>query len=91
MSRPSRFDILAHNQAAAAVFGAGFGTGAAANAARLLFLEPSTRRMQLDWARIARETVGNLRANLARHRDDLRLHELISGLCRDSPDFAGWW
>jgi PAS domain-containing protein len=86
-----RFDILAHNQAAAALFGAGFGTGPAANAARLLFLEPSTRRTQLDWARIARETVGNLRANLARHRDDPRLHELISDLCRDSADFAGWW
>lgn len=86
-----RFDVLARNEAAAAVFGAGFGSGAAANAARLLFLEPNTRRTQLDWARVARETVGNLRANLARHRDDPQLRELISALRRNSPDFAGWW
>lgn len=86
-----RFDVLARNEAAAAVLGADFGSGAAANAARLLFLEPSTRRTQLDWAGVARETVGNLRANLARHGDDARLRELISDLRRDSPDFAGWW
>ena len=57
-----RLDVLARNEAAAAVLGAGFGSGTAANAARLLFLEPSTRETQLDWARVARETVGNLRA-----------------------------
>lgn len=86
-----RFDVLARNEAAAAVLGAEFGFGAATNAARLLFLEPSTRLTQLDWASVAPETVGNLRANLARHSDDARLRELISELCRDSPDFAGWW
>lgn len=86
-----RFDVLARNEAAAAVFGSGFGTGMAANLARLVFLDPATRRMQLDWDRVARETVGNLRANLARHRGDARLGELVTELRDGSPEFDGWW
>ncbi|GAA2333626.1 XRE family transcriptional regulator [Dactylosporangium salmoneum] len=57
----------------------------------MLFLAGDARRTQLDWTRIARETVGNLRANLARHPADPRLRELIDELRRDSPEFATWW
>lgn len=84
-----RFDVLARNEAAVALFGADFVPGA--NVARLLFLHPGVRGMQRDWARIARETAGNLRANQARRRDDPRLRDLVTELCRDSPEFAGWW
>ncbi|WP_248000960.1 helix-turn-helix transcriptional regulator [Streptomyces sp. RPA4-5] len=86
-----RLDVLAHNAAAAALFGDGFGAGDAANAARMLFLLPRIREMQLDWVRVARETVGNLRANLARHPDDPRLREVISELRGRCPEFAVWW
>jgi hypothetical protein len=86
-----RFDVLGHNAAAAALFGADFGTGLAANSARLLFLDEGSRKAQLDWSRIAREMVGNLRANLARHPDDARLREVIDDLRRASADFAHWW
>ncbi|NUP00973.1 MAG: helix-turn-helix domain-containing protein [Nonomuraea sp.] len=86
-----RFDILARNGAAAALFGEGFGSGEAANSARLLFLNPATRESQLDWKRFAQETVGNLRANLARHRDDPALRRLIAELRAGSPEFAAWW
>ncbi|MDQ0365208.1 helix-turn-helix transcriptional regulator [Catenuloplanes indicus] len=84
-----RFDILAHNAAAAAFFGPGFGVGK--NATLPLFLDPGAREFQLDWSRIAREHVGNLRANLARHPGDPRLLELVTELRRQSGDFAAWW
>ncbi|GAA2475463.1 helix-turn-helix transcriptional regulator [Winogradskya humida] len=84
-----RFDVLAHNAAAVAVLGTGIAVGA--NTAEPLFLNPGARDFQLDWTRIAREHVGNLRANLARHPDDPRLKALISDLRRSSTDFAAWW
>lgn len=86
-----RLDVLAHNAAAAALFGDDFGTEGADNVARALFLPTPIRAMQLDWARVARETVGNLRANRARHRDDPRLRDLITELRSVSVDFATWW
>jgi PAS domain-containing protein len=85
-----RFDILARNDAAAAVFGEDFGRGGCANAAVVLFEDELVRAQQLDWTRIARETVGNLRVERARHGDDERLGAVISRLRRD-PDFASWW
>ncbi|WP_371503503.1 helix-turn-helix transcriptional regulator [Kitasatospora sp. NBC_00374] len=86
-----RLDVQAHNAAAAALFGEDFGTGEADNIARLLFLAPRARAMQLDWTQVARETVGNLRANLARHRDDPRLREVITELRSESAEFRTWW
>ncbi|MER5529439.1 helix-turn-helix transcriptional regulator [Streptomyces sp. NPDC002677] len=88
-----RFDVLAHNAAATALFGADFGTAGeiTGNTARVLFLEPGMRAVQLDWARVARETVGNLRANLARHPDDPRLREVIAELRGRSTEFTAWW
>jgi transcriptional regulator with XRE-family HTH domain len=84
-----RFDVLAHNAAAVALFGPGFAV--ATNTAQPLFLDPGARDFQLDWTRIAREHVGNLRANLARHPDDPRLRSLVGELRQNSPDFATWW
>jgi PAS domain-containing protein len=86
-----RLDVLARNDAAAALFGEKFGTGAAANVAELLFLDPHVRGVQLDWARVAGETVGNLRANLARHPGDARLRQLVALLRDRSADFRAWW
>ncbi|WP_225850490.1 helix-turn-helix transcriptional regulator [Streptomyces sp. HPF1205] len=87
-----RTDVLARNAAAAALFGEDFGTGRAANASRLLF-DPSSalRAAQLDWERIAREAVGNLRANHARHRDDPGMSALVAELRLLSPQFGIWW
>lgn len=86
-----RLDVLARNAAAAALLGDGFGSGRADNIARLMFLDPALRETQLDWTRIARETVGNLRANHARHRDDRRLLAVVDELCAQSREFATWW
>ncbi|MGV9413767.1 helix-turn-helix transcriptional regulator [Nocardia sp. NPDC003693] len=84
-----RCDVLARNTAAAALFGDSFAPGV--NTAHLLFLDPATRTAQLDWDRVARETVGNLRLNQARHPDDPRLREVINELHTASSDFATWW
>lgn len=85
-----RFDVHARNEGAAALFGEDFGTGAQRNAAVVLFEVQEVKDAQLDWRRVARETVGNLRANQARHRDDEQLNALIVRL-RGNPDFALWW
>ncbi len=84
------FRIVARNEAAAALFGDGFGIGAQRNAAALLFEDPGVRAMQLDWERVARETVGNLRANLARAPEDAYLRAMIRRLSGDA-DFRRWW
>lgn len=87
-----RTDVLARNSAAAALFGEDFGTGRATNTARLLFDTSSpVRAAQLDWERIARETVGNLRTHHARHSDDARLAALLVELRGMSPQFGIWW
>ncbi|MFL6116001.1 MAG: helix-turn-helix transcriptional regulator [Catenulispora sp.] len=85
------FDVLAHNAAASAMFGDGFGTGAASNSALLLFLNPDVRKTQLSWEQIARETVGALRASLARYPQNRRLLAVVEQLRAGSPEFAGWW
>ncbi|WP_392667903.1 helix-turn-helix transcriptional regulator [Streptomyces sp. LN785] len=87
----ARLDIRAHNAAAEALFGTDFGTGDQDNLARMLFLDTPVAAMQLDWAKVARETVGNLRANLARQRDDDGLRAVIGELHAHSPQFAAWW
>jgi transcriptional regulator with XRE-family HTH domain len=84
-----RFDVLAHNASAVALLGPGFTVGT--NTAEPLFLDPGARDFQLDWTRIAREHVGNLRANLTRHPADPRLKALVSDLRRTSTEFATWW
>ncbi|MBO2456201.1 helix-turn-helix transcriptional regulator [Actinomadura violacea] len=86
-----RFDILACNAAASALFGPGFGHGRQGNTARMLFLDPETRETNLDWAAFSREMVGNLRVNHARHPDDPHLAELIAELRTASAEFAAWW
>jgi transcriptional regulator with XRE-family HTH domain len=86
-----RLDVLAHNAAARALFGTEFGSGRADNTARLLFLDPATRAGQLDWHRVARETVGHLRAGCARHPDDPRTAALVEELRTHSPEFDTWW
>ncbi|WP_228561259.1 helix-turn-helix transcriptional regulator [Catenulispora pinisilvae] len=85
------FDVLAHNAAATAMFGTGFGHGPLANVAFLLFFDEDMRRGQLSWEQVARETVGALRANAAKYPDDPRLQAVIARLRAESSAFAAWW
>ncbi|USX56607.1 helix-turn-helix transcriptional regulator [Lentzea sp. HUAS12] len=86
-----RFDVLARNSAAAALFGEDFGSGDTDNVARMLFLATHMREMQLEWTQVAREAVGNLRAALGRCPGDSRLLEVIGELKTASPEFVRWW
>jgi transcriptional regulator with XRE-family HTH domain len=84
-----RFDVRAYNAPAAALFGEDFGTGAQKRRSHAV-RGPRSADAQLDFGhRVARETVGNLRATQAAHRDDERLEALIERL-RADPGFALW-
>ncbi|MET9486646.1 helix-turn-helix transcriptional regulator [Nocardia sp. NPDC006630] len=61
------------------------------NLARLLFLDPHTRDLYVDWQRKARAVVGNLRLVAGRHPEDARLASLIGELSMKSPAFATLW
>jgi transcriptional regulator with XRE-family HTH domain len=61
------------------------------NLTRLVFLDPATRELYVDWRAKARAVVGNLRLTAARDPDDLGLAELIGALCMSSPEFASLW
>lgn len=86
-----RFDVLARNAAAAAFFGSDFGCGSRSNVALNLFRNPHNRVAQLSWDQIARETVGVLRAGMAKYPDDDRLRAVVGELHALSTEFAEWW
>jgi hypothetical protein len=66
-----RFDVLAHNAAAAALFGAAFGQGPAANTARQLFVDAGLRETQLTVTPATAADERALRALIGRHSRSL--------------------
>ncbi|MET8561022.1 helix-turn-helix domain-containing protein [Streptomyces flaveolus] len=87
-----RLDILAWNQAAAALY-----TDFAAvpadrrNYLRLLFTDPAIRGMHRDWTHDARDAVAALRMEAAADPDDPDLAVLVGELTVQDPDFRTWW
>ncbi|MBB2773428.1 MULTISPECIES: helix-turn-helix domain-containing protein [Mycolicibacterium] len=61
------------------------------NLARMMFLDPHTRELYLDWPRKARAVVGNLRHVAGRHPEDALLSALIGELTVKSPEFVALW
>lgn len=61
------------------------------NLARLLFLDPHTRDLYVDWHRKVRTVVGSLRLAAGRHPDDALLSALIGELSVKSPEFVALW
>lgn len=61
------------------------------NHLRMLFLDPHTRDLYIDWADEAALAVASLRYVAARFVDDRELAQLIGDLSLSSPDFAGLW
>ena len=61
------------------------------NLARMLFLDPHTRDLYVDWRSKARTMVGSLRLVAGRHPEDALLASLIGELSMKSPEFAGMW
>jgi transcriptional regulator with XRE-family HTH domain len=61
------------------------------NLARMLFLDPHTRDLYVDWHRKARAVVGNLRHVAGRYPEDELLAALIGELSMKSPEFVALW
>ncbi len=87
-----RWDYLAWNHAATALFGdLGRIPRASRNHAWLTFMDPTRREMFTDWDRSSRLLVAKFRADSARHLGDPGFEELINALRRSSPEFAKAW
>ncbi len=61
------------------------------NLARLVFLDPHTKELYVDWPRKTRDAVAYLRLSAGRFPDDTHLTALVGELSIASPEFAALW
>lgn len=61
------------------------------NLARLVFLDPLTRDLYIDWERKAQAVVGSLRQIVGHHPEDTILASLVGELSTACPEFAALW
>lgn len=87
-----RWDVLAWNPAAVAVFGDyGLLEGDARNIVHMVFTSPSHRRLLVDWEELARSVLASFRAESAKYVGDPDFERLIALMMRSSPEFRAWW
>jgi MmyB-like transcription regulator ligand binding domain len=87
-----RWDYLAWNRAACALFGdIDSIPRAARNHLWLMFMDPARRELSTDWERSSRIAVAKFRAASARHLGDPSFEELIEALRQSSPEFCRAW
>lgn len=87
-----RWDVLAWNRAATAVFGDyGALEGDARNTMALIFTDPAHQRLLADWDTVARAALAQFRADSARYAGDAHFERLIARLTTASPEFREWW
>lgn len=87
-----RWDILAWNRGATAVFGDyATLTGDARNIMHFLFLNPAHRELLVDWERLAPIALAMFRADYARYVGNPDFERLIQHLCAQSREFRRWW
>lgn len=87
-----RWDVLAWNRAAEAVYGPyGRLEGDERNALHLVFVDPDHRRLLVDWEAVARASLAMFRADCARYAGAPEFERLTARLIRLSPEFAQWW
>lgn len=87
-----RWDVLAWNPAAVAVFGDyGLLEGDARNIVHMVFTSPHHRRLLVDWEQLARTVLASFRAASARYVGDPDFERLIELMTRSSPEFRAWW
>ncbi|WET81604.1 helix-turn-helix transcriptional regulator [Amycolatopsis sp. QT-25] len=87
-----RMDVLAWNRLAAQLF-IDFAAAPvpSRNLARFCFLDPESRDRFVDWADVARATVGQLRLASGRYGDDEGLAQLVGELAIGSETFRSLW
>lgn len=61
------------------------------NLARMIFLDPHTRDLYVDWQRKARAVVGHLHHVAGKYPDDSQLASLVGELSMRSSDFVTLW
>jgi transcriptional regulator with XRE-family HTH domain len=85
-------DILAWNAAAAALY-QDFGRlrPAERNYTRLLFLDPASRTLFVDWEDAGRLSAARLRMETAGNPHDPRLAAIVGELSVRSNEFRDWW
>jgi transcriptional regulator with XRE-family HTH domain len=87
-----RSDILAWNRMAAALFGDWAELPAQErNWARLVFLNPASRELFVEWDQKQADMVSFLRMDAGCHPDDPRLSALVGELSLKSEDFRRLW
>lgn len=85
-------DILAWNRLASALFGDLDAMEARhRNYARMIFLDPHTRSLVLDWKERAQEVVSSLRMALRLRSVQARTRDLVGELTIHDRDFRTWW
>lgn len=87
-----RWDILAWNRAAEAVFGDyGRLEGDERNIMHMVFANPAHRRKVVDWDMLAPASLAMFRADSVRHAGDPDFERLIAILKAASAEFRAWW
>lgn len=87
-----RWDVLAWNDAAVAIFGDyGLLEGDARNILHGVFTDPHRRHLLVDWEQLARATLAAFRAESAKYTGDPDFERLIGLMMRSSPEFREWW
>jgi transcriptional regulator with XRE-family HTH domain len=87
-----RWDVLAWNSAAVALFGDyGKLEGDERNIMRLVFTNKEHRKLLVDWEGLARMSLAMFRSDNARYAGDPDFERLIAALKRDSREFRDWW
>ena len=87
-----RWDVLAWNDAACAVYGDyRHRTLRERNTVWNIFTNPLSRQFIVDWEGDARQILAQFRSTCARYAGDAQLTELIHDLQLNSPEFRAWW
>ena len=90
--RNARFDHLAHNQMARALYSPALADPRRpANSARFIYLDPAAQDFFVDWERAADDIAAMLRSEAGRHPHDQKLQDLIGELSTRSEDFRRRW
>ena len=86
-----RWDVLAFNAPADALFGFGRHGEGSRNLLRLLFTDPALRDAIVDWHEQAPAMLASFRRDFAAAREDPDAKALVAQLEAISPEFKHWW
>jgi transcriptional regulator with XRE-family HTH domain len=87
-----RLDVLAWNRTAAALLrDMAEMPESRRNMLRYVFGDPRARSFYVEWEKVARHGLAQLRTALGRDPDDPRIEAMIGELSESSPQFRSWW